>query len=262
MSLKDRAAEMAARGGSAETESPAQPLGPPTPTHYSDPLPDVDIAEPGPDGPEQVPVHVAWSRVMGTVRSVAKEQEVKEGRRFYYRGIDDALNVFGPACRLHGVLVLPVQVQPSHRDATTSKGNPTRECMVVVTYRIIGPAGDWLEVQAAGEALDSSDKGTAQAQSVALRTLLFHGGLVPTGDPDADSKVIERGEAPVRPAASYRDEALDLGTSKQRMQQIHYELRQHGRLGEVVQNETGDEEQIGALIVRIGKERGFAGGAS
>lgn len=260
MSLKDRAAELARgeQNGTAFLEA-----GPPVQhTEVAEPLPDVDIAEPGPDGPEQVPVHVAWSRVRATVRSVGKDQEVKEGRKFFYRGIDAALNVFGPATLLHGVNVLPVRVETSHRDATTSTGKPTRECTVVVTYRIIGPAGDWLEVQAAGEALDNSDKGTAQAQSVALRTLLFHGGLVPTGDPDADSKVIERGEAPVRPAASYRDEALDLGTSKQRMQQIHYELRQHNRLGEVVQNETGDEEPIGALIVRIGKERGFAGGAS
>lgn len=253
--LRDRASELA-RGGEPELSPPSPPPPVTRPAADHEPLPDPGIPEPSPAGPEPVPVHVAWSRVMGTVGAVGKDQAVTEGpARFKYRGVDDALNVFGPACRLHGVLVLPVHVEASYRDTKTTKGNATRECTVLVTYRIYGPTGDHLEVQAAGESLDSGDKGSAKAQAVALRTLLYHAGLVPTRDSDPDAVNLERGEAPVRPAASYRDEALDRGTSHQRMQQIHYELRQHGRAGELVTNEVGDEEQIGVLIVRIGKER-------
>lgn len=256
MSLAERAAQLA-------NGTPAAASPPPGEQRFADQLPDVDIPEPPAEGPEQVPVHVAWARVMMTVGSVAKGDRVKEGpAKFDYRGVDRALNVFGPACRLHGVLVIPTRVQTSYRDTQTSTGKPTRECTAVVTYRIYGPTGEWIEAEAAGESLDTGDKGTAKAQAVALRTLLYHGGLVPTGDTDPDAYNVERGEAPVRSAASYRDEALDQGTSRQRMQQIHYELKQQRRLGELVMNETGDEEQIGALIVRIGNERGFGGGGS
>lgn len=257
MSLKDRAAELAGRTEPQPSAPPAADL----PGAWAQPeeLPDPGIPEPPDDGPEQVPVHVAWSRVMATVRAVGKV-ESGTGIAYKFRGVDTALNVFGPACRLHGVLVLPVDIDPSYRDTKTSTGKPTRECTVKVTYRIVGPAGDALEVQSAGEALDSGDKGTAQALAVALRTLLFHAGLVPTQDLDPDRSQLERGEAPVRPATDYRDEALDPRTSRQRMHQIHHELKTLGRMGELVMNETGDEEQIGALVFRVGKERFASGG--
>lgn len=260
--LKDIAAEKAGR-----TETPpagdwsdVEP-GPAAPSAPVEQLPDPGIATPGPEGPEQVPWYVAWSRVMETVRGVSKAERVTEGpAKFNYRGVDSALNVFGPACRLHGVLVLPVKVETSYRDTKTSTGKPTRECTAVVTYRIVGPAGDGIEVQAAGESLDTQDKGTAKAQAVALRTLLYHGGLVPTRDPDPDSVSIERGEAPVRSAASYRDEVLEENPNRARMRQIVYELRQQRRGGELVTNEVGDEEPIGALVERIGRERFMGGG--
>lgn len=255
MGLRENAAAKAGR-----TEQPEHAEAPAYDAPAPEPLPDPGIPEPGADGPEQVPWYVAWSRVMETVRSVGKNEKVKEGpARFDYRGVDTALNVFGPACRLHGVLVLPIKVETAYRDTKTSTGKPTRECTATVTYRIVGPQGDGIEVQAAGESLDTQDKGTAKAQAVALRTLLYHGGLVPTRDPDPDSVGIERGEAPIRTVASYRDEVLEEQPSAQRMHQIIYELRQQQRFNEITTNEHGDEEPIGAFVQRHGRER-FGGG--
>lgn len=263
MSLRDTAAELAGRTEGNEPGPRVEP-GPPTETAPApEPLPDVDIPAPGEDGPEEVPVHVAWSRVMETVRFAAKGDYNKEGGNYWYRGVDQALNLFGPACRLHGVLVVPVKVETAYRDTRTSRDKPTRECTCVVTYRIYGPKGDHIEAQAAGESLDQGDKGSAKAQAVALRTLLYHAGLVPLQDTDPDAVTLERGEAPVRPAASYRDEALDPGTSRDRMRQMLYELRNLRRAGETVVNEHDDEEPIGTLVERIGKERfAPAGGES
>jgi len=257
-SLTERA-EMAAVGGqSAARAAEAAP----TPEYIPAPLADPGIPEPGPDGPEQVPVWVAWSRVMGDVRGIDKAAWYgKPGERgsYQFRGVDSALNAFGPACRLHGVLVLPVRVETAYRDVKTSGGKPSRECTATVTYRIIGPTGDSIEVQSAGESMDSADKGTAKALSTSLRSLLFLGGLVPTNDPDPDSSNVERGEAPVRSAASYRDEILEPGTTRQRMAQINYEIKQVGLYDAKVASETGEEEGLGAFLYRVGQER-FAGG--
>jgi hypothetical protein len=255
MTLAEKAAQKA-RPAAAEPLPEEKPAGDRFYREATDELPDIEIPVPE-GGPEQVPVHVAWANVMGTVRAVGKDQKVTEGpARFNYRGVDDALNIFGPACRAHGVLVMPYRVEPSYRDTKTSTGKDTRECTVLVTYRIYGPKGDHLEVQAAGESLDTQDKGTAKAQSVALRTLLYHAGLVPTRDldPDAGSGV-ERGEAPVRPASSYVEEICHPKTSVQRLLQIKYELTQSRQLGALVTNEVGDEEAVGALVNRIGRER-------
>ncbi len=150
---------------------------------------------------------------------------------------------------------MPVKVDASYRDTKTTGGKNARECTVVVTYRIVGPKGDFLEIEAAGESLDSADKGSAKAQAVALRTALLHGGLVPTNDPDPDSTNVERGEALVRPPSSYRDEVVHPATTRQRMAQIHHEIRQFRMVGALVTNEVGDEEALGALLDRVGRER-------
>lgn len=256
MTLADKAAALARPDEADQPAEDAERSAAPAPP---EPLPDVDIPVPE-GGPAKVPVHVAWANVMGEVRAVVKQWEPTEGPRFKYRGVDDALNFFGPACRAHGVLVLPYRVEASYRDTKTSRDKATRECTVLVTYWIYGPNGDHLEVQAAGESLDQGDKGTAKAQAVALRTLLYHAGLVPTRDPDPDSHNLERGEASIRPAIDYRDEALDLNTSVGRLRQMRFELGQARQLGALVTNANGDDERIGDLIDRIGKER--AGGTT
>lgn len=258
--LAERAAKAAGR-----TDTQAAAAEPAAEDTYTPaPLEDPGIPEPGPDGPEQVPVHVAWSRVMGEVRGVGKRGQFgTEGtsNSYKFRGVDHALNAFGPACRLHGVLVLPIRTEASYRDVKTSGGKPSRECTVTVTYKIIGPTGDDIEVQSVGESMDSADKGTAKALSTALRSLLFLGGLVPTNDPDPDSTHIERGEAPVRTAVSYRDEILLPGTSRQRLAQINYEIKQAGLYEASVTNEVGDDQKLGAFLYRIGQER-IQGGAA
>jgi hypothetical protein len=260
MSLADKAAALARpdQAGQPAAENVERPTAPAP----SEPLPDVNIPVPE-GGPASVPVHVAWANVMGEVRAVTKQQRVTEGpARFQYRGVDDALNVFGPACRAHGVLVLPHRVDASYRDTKTSQNKPTRECTVLVTYRIYGPNGDHLEVQAAGESLDTGDKGTAKAQAVALRTLLYHAGLVPTHDPDPDSAHIERGEAPLRKAAEYVEEIHDPRTTIARLKQIKYEVQQSRQGGVLVMNENGDDEPILNMINRIGNERLAASGSA
>ncbi|WP_257138458.1 ERF family protein [Streptomyces sp. rh34] len=217
--------------------------------------------EPGEDDPDMVPVHLAWLRVRKEVRAIAKgEQYNGGGTRFNFRGVDTVVNTFGPVTLRHGVNVFPVKVDAEYRDTTTSKGNKMRECTVRVSWLIVGPKGDTLSLQTQGEALDSADKGTAKAQSVALRVLLLTGGLTPTHDKDPDLSVIERGEAPVRTPASYRDEALERSTSRSRMVQINAEVKQHGLAGVKVVNEVGDEEPLAGLIFRVGAER-FGGGA-
>lgn len=254
-------AERAAAAAGRATETPADEQ--PAPVYTPAPLADPSIAEPGPDGPEQVPVWVAWSRVMGEVRGISKGDwygKANQNGSYQFRGVDSALNAFGPACRLHGVLVLPVHVETAYRDVKTSGGKPSRECTVTVTYRIIGPTGDSIEVQSAGESMDSADKGTAKALSTSLRSLLFLGGLVPTNDADPDATNVERGEAPVRSPESYRDEQLDPKTTPSRLDQIRRELRDLGMLNSLVQNETGELESLDSIGGRMYRDR-TGGGA-
>lgn len=255
MSLMERAATLAA---SADGFGTGTPEDVPASADYT-PMPDLNIPDPDPNGYEDMPVHLAWLKVRAEIKSIAKDREF-QGQNWKFRGIEDALNAFGPVTLRHGVNVIPTRIESSFRDARTSTNKPTRECTIKVTYRIYGPRGDFLEAEAIGESLDSGDRGSSKAQSVALRELLFGAGLMPTGDPTADVSTVERGEAPVRDADSYMAEVFDPATTLGRLQQIYREIVS-ARLRDVrVRNEIGESESIGDLVVRIGKERRASSG--
>ncbi|MGW6747594.1 ERF family protein [Streptomyces sp. NPDC055006] len=260
--IAERAA--AAAGRALKTDELLDEMTPERAPEEFAPAPDpMADYEPGDGDPEMVPVHIAWLRVRKDVRSIAKgEQYNGGGTRFNFRGVDTVVNTFGPVTLKHGINIFPVGIDAEHRDTTTSKGNKMRECTVTVSWMVMGPKGDTLPVllKTRGEALDSADKGTAKAQSVALRVLLLTGGLTPTHDKDPDTSYVERGEAPVRSAVQYLDEIVHPQTSAGRLRQIHFELWQSNQLGALVTNETGEEERVGEMVVRIGKERA-AGGA-
>lgn len=222
-------------------------------------LTEPDLGDLTVDG-EKVSVVVAWSRVMGEIRAIGKNQDFDGGKagRFKFRGIEAALNAFGPACRKHGVVVSQHRVVAEYRDIPTSGGGVRRECTATVTYRIYGPSGDlseFIDCQAIGEASDSGGRSTPKAQSIALRTLLINNGLVPTEDRDADAEHFERGEANVRAAASYLAEVFGPETSHGRLQQIYRELVSNRIATALVRNEIGEDEEIGKLVARLGRER-------
>ncbi|MFF0409161.1 ERF family protein [Kitasatospora sp. NPDC004745] len=249
--LAERAAEKAGR------DETTPPQADDTAAPVVDVIPDLGAYEPREGDPEMVPVHIAWLRARRDVRAISKgEQYNGGGTRFNFRGVDTTVNTFGPVTLSHGLNLLPLKVEATYRDATSANNKKMHECTVLVTWQLMGPAGDSLPpVQSAGEALDSADKATAKAQSVALRVILLTLGLTPTSDPDPDSSHMERGEAPVRPAAAYLDEITNPATSVGRLRQIHHELQQGRQAQTLVTNEVGDEEPIGAMVVRIGKER-------
>ncbi|MFE6866047.1 ERF family protein [Kitasatospora sp. NPDC057692] len=255
--LAERAAEKAGR-----TEPTSPGTTPDTPAvKAAEQLPDMSQYDLGDDDPAMIPVHLAWLRVRRDIRAIGKgEQYNQSGTRFNFRGVDTVVNVFGPITLKHGINVIPLTVEAEYGEKNTKSGSKMRECTVLTTWQIMGPMGDSFTVQTRGEALDTADKSTTKAQSVSLRTLLLTLGLTPTNDPDPDSSYIERGEAPARSARDYLDEILQPATGRQRLAQINYELKQAGLYGTLVTNEHGEEEQLGALLFRVGQER-IAGGA-
>lgn len=137
-------------------------------------------------------VQQAWAAVMADVRALGKDQRNNTGGGFNFRGVDDVMNAVGPAMRAHGVFVVPTGVDLRTRDAQTTTGKAAHETMVVVSYAIHGPAGDMMPGAAAGESLDSGDKATPKAMSVAYRTFLLQALCLPTHDTDPDAQTYER----------------------------------------------------------------------
>jgi len=211
---------------------------------------------------EQVPVHVAFARVMADVESVRKgDQRNDVGGKYLFRGVDRVVNAVGPALRRHGVLVVPVRIfDVEYKEARTSKGTVMQECTLKVEWAVFGPKGDSLPIclQSTGQANDTGDKATAKAVSVAQRVLFLTSLHIPTEDPTIDQGH-DRGEAPAPDPKAYRDEVLNPRTSLGRLQAIRGELRTHNLGGVAVVNEVGDEESLWDLVNRIGRERSTGG---
>jgi hypothetical protein len=66
---------------------------------------------------------------------------------------------------------------------------------VKVTYTFIGANGDAIKATVVGEAMDSGDKATAKAMSVAFRTALLQALSLPTDELDPDAQSYERSNA-------------------------------------------------------------------
>lgn len=227
-------------------------------------LPSVDYTnsgiEPTPPG---APLAQAWLAVMAEVQEIRKDARFSGGGANYlYRGVDAVVNAVGPALRKHKVMILPIKMEPAYRDVSVgSKGTPMRECTMTVTYRIIGTTSEEWIVVGQGESLDSGDKGTTKAGTVAFRNMLLTALAVPVDNPrlDADRQEYQRGDQPVPlpSPVSLRDEALKPGTSFDRMKQVYGDINpknpnakfpQLGRA--LVVNEEGNDEMLAALVWR------------
>src|SRR4051794_25661270 len=133
-------------------------------------------------------------RIMRDVLFVGKDQTNTEGGRYNFRGIDDVTRALGPALRNHGVIMLPEVIDAERRDAKTTRGKDTRETILRVRFTFTDEDGDSLVIVTEGESLDSGDKGTAKAMSVAWRTAMIIAFALPTDEPDPDSFSWDRGD--------------------------------------------------------------------
>jgi len=138
----------------------------------------------------------ALSAVMAEVQMVGKSgRNIQQG--YVFRGIDAVVNAVGPAFRKHGVIAVPIVEDASYATVEVGqKRTPMRECTVRVRYVFHGPAGDSIECVTVGEAMDSGDKATPKAMSVAYRVALLQALCIPTDEPDVDSQSYERAPTP------------------------------------------------------------------
>ena len=154
-------------------------------------------------------VVAALTQVMREVQGVAKKDR-NQAQGFNFRGIDAVMNAVGPALRTHGVVVVP---QVRQYDYSTVEVGKNRTSMghvrLTVAYVFYGPDGDSITAVSVGEAMDSGDKATAKAMSVAFRTALLQALCLPTDEQDPDHDVYERSPSGI-PDEAYADAVVRL----------------------------------------------------
>jgi hypothetical protein len=135
------------------------------------------------------------SEVMKDVGAVRKAER-NTHQNFNFRGIDAVVNAASPALRAHGVIVFP-QLISSEYELVQIGQNRTQMgyARIIVKYVFAAPDGSTVETTVPAESMDSGDKATAKAMSVAFRTALLQTLCLPTDDGDPDLDTFERSPA-------------------------------------------------------------------
>jgi hypothetical protein len=147
----------------------------------------------------------ALSAVMDEVGGVSKKER-NNAQGFNFRGIDAVVNAVSPALRKNNVVVVPELINAEYETVTVgAKQTLMGHARVTVKYAFYAQDGSNIAATVAAESMDSGDKATAKAMSVAFRTALLQALCLPTDETDPDANSYERSDKPaiplVRPAA-------------------------------------------------------------
>lgn len=109
---------------------------------------------------------------------------------FMYRGIDDVMNTFQPLLSKHHVFVVPEVLDEQRKERTTGKGGSLLYSILKIRYTFYAEDGTSVSATVIGEGMDSGDKASNKAMSVAMKYAMFQVFCIPTEemqDPDAET---------------------------------------------------------------------------
>lgn len=119
------------------------------------------------------------SNIIKEVKAVPKSKKSKQG--FYYRSVDDILNMINPLFVKNEIILTPKYQIISNEALQTKEGKRQMRTVVLGTFIFYSiKDGSSIEIQSIGEAFDLSDKSFNKAQSYCLKNALIQGFLIPT----------------------------------------------------------------------------------
>ena len=131
--------------------------------------------------------------VMSEIGAVGKtSKNTQQG--FMFRGIDAVMNAINPALVKHHLFIVPEVIDQKREERTTSKGNALIYSIVTVKYTFYAEDGSSVSAVVIGEGMDSGDKATNKAMSIAFKYACFQVFCIPTEemvDPDQDSHEVK-----------------------------------------------------------------------
>lgn len=128
---------------------------------------------------EKPMIYEAINKVMADVGSVGKNSKNTQ-QGFMYRGIDAVMNALNPAMIKNGIFVMPTVIEEHREERTTTKGGVMFSVRLLMDYNFIALDGSSVTARVIGEAMDSGDKATNKAMSVAFKYACFQTFCIPT----------------------------------------------------------------------------------
>ena len=134
-------------------------------------------------------IYQAITDIMSEGYAITKDKRNAQ-QGFRYRGIDDVLNTFQPLLAKHHVFVVPEVLDQQRQERTTGKGGSLLYSLLRMRYTFYAEDGSSVSAVVIGEGMDSGDKASNKAMSVAMKYAMFQVFCIPTEemqDPDAET---------------------------------------------------------------------------
>lgn len=133
-------------------------------------------------------IYQTISDVMAEIGAIGKDKK-NQSQGFMYRGIDAVMNALNPALIKNKLFIVPEVLEHTREERQNSKGNTLIYSICKVKYTFFAEDGSSISATVIGEGMDSGDKATNKAMSIAFKYACFQVFCIPTeemDDPDSE----------------------------------------------------------------------------
>lgn len=162
-------------------------------------------------------IYQTISDVMAEIGFIGKDTK-NQMQGFMYRGIDAVMNALNPALIKHKLFIVPEVLEQTREERQNSKGTTLIYSICKVKYTFFAEDGSSVSATVIGEGMDSGDKATNKAMSIAFKYACFQVFCIPTEemvDPDAEChEVVPKKKPVVKDIAQEKVESAKIETLK------------------------------------------------
>ena len=128
------------------------------------------------------------AQAMRKVGAIGKDSKNAQ-QGFMYRGIDAVYNALNPVMAELGLFITPEILEQRREERTTKNGTALNYSILTIKYTVYAPDGSNVSCVVIGEGMDSGDKASNKAMSVAMKYAMFQLFFIPTEAVDPDAEV-------------------------------------------------------------------------
>ena len=128
-------------------------------------------------------IYSAIHGVISDIGAITKEKKNTQGG-YMYRGVDDVMNALQPALIKNKLFIVPTVKNEQREERASKSGGTVLYTRLTVEFRFFAEDGSNIVATVIGEAMDSGDKATNKALSVAYKYACFQVFCIPTDEAD------------------------------------------------------------------------------
>ena len=174
-------------------------------------------------------IYESIAAVMGEIGAIGKNSK-NTTQGFMFRGIDAVMNAINPALIKYKLFIVPEVLEQTREERTNAKGTVLIYSICKVKYMFFAEDGSSICATVIGEGMDTGDKATNKAMSIAFKYACFQVFCIPTEemkDPDiesheiADIKTIEKQKISTTKVAALVAACKDKGIEQEKIMRLY-----------------------------------------